>query len=282
MAYHNIAGMTSTTTGTGTLTLIAALTAHLSFADAGVVTGETVEYLIRDGVNTELTRGVYTLSGLTLTRGTVLNSTNGGAAISCSGNQQVYLTWSRNALAVGWMPYAYPMGYEISGTIATGLNLAAAGGTLLVPIPLPAPMAFVSVSVWNTDTASARTWDWDLYVHYANDELASQNALTRIIGSAGAETFTPSAASLRTIAASATTILSPGVVWLGVQNQHASNSFDIGAVAPNAFTPNLAQTKTTTNPNGATLDAVAVTWTKKTSAYCVRLNGEVFGQAVIF
>lgn len=89
---HNIAKMTTATVGTGTLTLGSAVAGCLSFGDAGAVNGETLTYVIRDGANTEVGRGVYTASGTTLTRATILSSTNGGSAISLSGRAQVSIT----------------------------------------------------------------------------------------------------------------------------------------------------------------------------------------------
>ena len=92
MALHNLARVTSATAGTGTLTLGTAVSGFLLFADAGVVDGETVTYAIRDGANSEIGRGVYNTAGTTLTRATILESTNGGSAISCSGSQEVFIT----------------------------------------------------------------------------------------------------------------------------------------------------------------------------------------------
>lgn len=89
---HNIARMTSFTTGTGTLTLANASPGCLSFADAGVVNAEIVTYTIRDGTNTEVGYGTYTASGTTLSRDTVLSSTNSGNKISCSGGQMVEIS----------------------------------------------------------------------------------------------------------------------------------------------------------------------------------------------
>lgn len=88
---YNLAGMSTATTGTGTITLGSALYGHLTFAQAGVVDGDTVTYAINDGANSEIGRGVYTASGTTLTR-TVLKSTNSNAAISLSGSASVYIT----------------------------------------------------------------------------------------------------------------------------------------------------------------------------------------------
>jgi hypothetical protein len=91
MALHNLARVTTATTGTGTITLGAAVPGFLSFASAGVVNGEVVSYGIKDGNNSEVGTGTYTSAGTTLTR-TVLASTNAGAAISLSGLAEVFIT----------------------------------------------------------------------------------------------------------------------------------------------------------------------------------------------
>jgi len=98
MTLHNLACMTTATTGTGTITLATAATGYLSFADSGVANGETVTYGIVDGNNREIGHGVYSATGTTLTR-TVLNSTNSGAPINLSGGAIVYLTFSASDLA---------------------------------------------------------------------------------------------------------------------------------------------------------------------------------------
>lgn len=87
----NLARMTTTTTGTGTITLGSAVTGYLSFASAGVVNGDTVSYGITDGNNKETGTGTYTSSGTTLSR-TVTTSTNSNSAINLSGSAQVFLT----------------------------------------------------------------------------------------------------------------------------------------------------------------------------------------------
>jgi hypothetical protein len=93
------AGMSTTTTGTGTLTLGAALgnvspnlAGFLSFAGAGATDGLDVSYLILDSNNGwEVGHGTYTASGTTLSRN-VTKSSNANAAINLSGNAQVFIT----------------------------------------------------------------------------------------------------------------------------------------------------------------------------------------------
>jgi len=87
----NLARVTTATTGTGTLTLGAAVSGFLTFAQAGVSDGDTVSYAIKDGSNSEIGRGVYTASGTTLTR-SVLKSTNSNNAINLSGTAEVFIT----------------------------------------------------------------------------------------------------------------------------------------------------------------------------------------------
>lgn len=97
----NIAKMTSTTTGTGTLTLGSAVTGYLSFAAAGVTNGQAVTYVIEDFDGSgniddrEVGVGTYTATGTTLSRDTVYSSTNSGNRINCSGTQQVLIALSK-------------------------------------------------------------------------------------------------------------------------------------------------------------------------------------------
>ena len=88
---YNLAGMTTATTGTGTITLGSAMSGHLTFAQAGVQDGETVTYAIKDGAASEIGRGVYTSSGTTLTRA-VLKSTSSNSPINLSGTAEVIIT----------------------------------------------------------------------------------------------------------------------------------------------------------------------------------------------
>ena len=86
----NRARMSTSTTGTGTITLGSAENGYQSFDDAGVPDGDVVRYVIEDGANWEVGTGTYTASGTTLTR-TVTESSNSDAALNLSGNAVVFI-----------------------------------------------------------------------------------------------------------------------------------------------------------------------------------------------
>ena len=87
----NRAKMTTSTTGTGTITLGSASTGFQTFANAGITNGQSVQYVIEDGVNFEIGTGTYTSSGTTLTRGAVTESNNSDNAINLSGAAVVFI-----------------------------------------------------------------------------------------------------------------------------------------------------------------------------------------------
>lgn len=83
---------TTTTTGTGTITLAGAATGYQSFAAIG--DGNTTYYSISGGSQWEVGIGTYTASGTTLSRTTVLASSNAGALVSFSaGTKDVICTY---------------------------------------------------------------------------------------------------------------------------------------------------------------------------------------------
>ena len=86
----NRAKMSTSTTGTGTITLGSAEDGYQTFADAGVANADVVRYVIEDGNNWEIGTGTYTSSGTTLSR-TVSESSNSDAAINLSGSATVFI-----------------------------------------------------------------------------------------------------------------------------------------------------------------------------------------------
>ena len=87
----NRAKMSTSTTGTGTITLGSAVSGFQTFEGAGITNGQTVRYAIEDGTAFEIGSGVYTSSGTTLTR-SVTESSNSDSAITLTGNAQVFVT----------------------------------------------------------------------------------------------------------------------------------------------------------------------------------------------
>lgn len=188
-------------------------------------------------------------------------------------------------VVVGWAPLVHPFGFISTAAHNTAVNLAANGGSMRVPMWVPSSMYLAAIYVRNTDAASARTWGWDLYLQDTQNPAGdvAENVLNRVAASNGNETFTPGAASNRNLAvASAPVLLSPGLYWLVIQNRHATNTFGVGTTGGGNISPLLYATKTTTNPNGATLDMVAATWTAGFASVGCFLVGRVFGQTTAY
>jgi hypothetical protein len=83
---------TSTTTGTGTFTLLGAVSGFQSFSAIG--DGNTTYYAIVLGSEWEVGLGTYTSSGTTLSRDTILESSNSGSAVNFSaGTKNVFVTY---------------------------------------------------------------------------------------------------------------------------------------------------------------------------------------------
>jgi hypothetical protein len=136
MAFHNRAKMTTATAGQGTLTLGSASDGFVSFADAGVVDAETVTYCIEDGDDFEVGRGVYTASGTTLTRATVLLSKIGGSAgttkLTLSGTAIVYITAAAEDIEVAGTAAAAIVTHEAALDPHPQYLTAAEGDTLFL------------------------------------------------------------------------------------------------------------------------------------------------------
>jgi hypothetical protein len=97
---------TTTTTGTGTITLGGAATGFQSFSVIG--DSNTTFYTIQLSNTNEWEVGVgtYTLSGTTLSRDTILESSNGGSAVNFSaGSKDVFVTYpAEKAIYLGNLP----------------------------------------------------------------------------------------------------------------------------------------------------------------------------------
>lgn len=85
---------TSTTTGTGTITLAGAVAGFQSFSAVGNANSTFYCIAAQTGTEWEVGIGTYTSSGTTLSRDTILSSSNSGSAVSFSaGTKDVFVTY---------------------------------------------------------------------------------------------------------------------------------------------------------------------------------------------
>ena len=82
---------TTTTTGTGTITLAGAVSGFRSFATIG--NANTTYYCVTSGTAWEVGIGTYTSAGTTLARTTILASSAAGAAITLAGTSNVFCVY---------------------------------------------------------------------------------------------------------------------------------------------------------------------------------------------
>lgn len=119
----------TTTTGTGTITLGAAALGFQSFSVIG--NGNTTYYTITDTVNGtwEVGIGTYTASGTTLSRDTVLESSNAGALVNfAAGSKDVFVAYPAERAVIGGMGYVENSAtISQSSTINAGNNAMSAG-----------------------------------------------------------------------------------------------------------------------------------------------------------
>ena len=133
---------TTTTTGTGAVTLGGAATGFKSFSVIG--DGNTTHYAIVDSAagDFEIGLGTYTASGTLLSRDTVFESSNSGSAVSFSaGSKDVFVTYPAGKSVIGGMGYVENAAtITQDSTINAGNNAMSAGPIVInsgVAITIP-------------------------------------------------------------------------------------------------------------------------------------------------
>ena len=162
---------TTTTTGTGTLTLSGTVTGFNTFSVIG--DGNTTYYAI---VNTlagewEVGYGTYTAAGTTLTRTTVLESSNGNALVNFSaGSKDVFVTYpAEKAVFLNDYDNVELSGTPTAPTAAVGTNTTQLATT-----------AFVNSEIANdapTKTGGGASGTWGINITGSSGSTA--NTLTR-------------------------------------------------------------------------------------------------------
>jgi len=187
---------TTTTTGTGTYTLDGAAVGFQDFSVIG--DGNTTYYACTDGIDWEVGIGTYTSSGTTLSRDTILESSNSGNAVNWgAGLRDVFVTYPAERSA-----------YSEGGALASGLstffatpssaNLAAAvtdetGSGLLVFATSPTLTTPV-LGTPTSGTLSNCTVDGTNSVGFLNIPQNSQSAAyTLVLADSGKHILHPSA-----------------------------------------------------------------------------------------
>jgi len=119
----------TTTTGTGTITLGAAAAGFQAFSVIG--DGNTTYYTIVDTTTGawEVGIGTYTASGTTLSRDTVLESSNSGSLVNfAAGSKDVFVAYPAERAVIGGMGYIENAAtITASSTINAGNNAISSG-----------------------------------------------------------------------------------------------------------------------------------------------------------
>jgi len=127
--------VTSTSTGTGTFTLGPAATGYDDFSVIG--DGNTTYYTIALAADWEVGIGTYTASGTTLSRDTVLSSSNSGSLVNFgSGTKEVFVTYpaGKSVILPDIITYTLKTA-NYTALVNDGIIADTSGGSFTVTLP---------------------------------------------------------------------------------------------------------------------------------------------------
>jgi hypothetical protein len=126
---------TTTTTGTGTYTLAGVSTGFQSFSVIG--DGNTTYYAVSNNIDWEVGIGTYTASGTTLSRDTILESSNSNNAVNWgAGTKDIFVTLpAEKAIAPTVLVVTNRSSSPVNVPLANGFLAVTnrSGGTVNVP-----------------------------------------------------------------------------------------------------------------------------------------------------
>jgi len=250
---------TTTTTGTGTITLAGAVSGFQSFAAIGNT--NTTYYTITSGVNWEVGVGTYTLSGTTLARTTVLSSSAGGTTkITLAGTSNVFATYpAEKSVNLDASGNATALGVPASGTVTnlTGtasININGTVGATTAAAGLFTTLgasAAVTLSPANANVVLSPTGTGVVTISPATAGTINRMSIGATTTSTGAFTTLTASGAVTLSPASANVVLSPtgtGVVTISPATAGTINNMSIGATTTStgAFTTISGSTSLTT------------------------------------
>jgi len=183
---------TTTTTGTGTITLAGAVAGYQSFAVVG--NANTTYYTITSGNNWEVGIGTYTSSGTTLARTTILSSSAAGAAITLAGTSTVFSSYpAEKVISDGYG--LLPVANGGTGSAAlTANNVILGNGTSAVQVVAPGTNGNVLTSngtTWVSSAAASGAVSYPQNIQSGNYTLVLGDAGKHIYSAnTGAQTIT--------------------------------------------------------------------------------------------
>ena len=230
----NRAYMTTATAGTGTITLGSAISGYQSFAAAGISDGNTVSFTIVDGLAWEVSTGVYTASGTTLTR--VLDESSTGSLLVLTGSAQVFITPIAADLQIGNWDTAYGWGNHASAGYQAALTNGAESLT-----------ADEVTQLANIGTAAISAAEWG---YVAGSTASFTGAGTDITSGTVAITYLPEATTAQWRANTADKLLSTDQVWDAMAVVGLTDGASIALTLSSGFdfSVTLAGNRTLANP----------------------------------